>query len=96
MGIVIHDLEILVRVFVDRGRLPVDDETRQGPRFALELLPDLIQMVPINVAIPAGPYEFPRLQVALFGEHVRQDRIGRDIERQAQKTVHAPLVELAG
>lgn len=96
MGVVIHDLEIVVRIVVDGGWLATDDQTRQGRRLAPELLPDLVQMIQINMAIAAGPYEFPRLQFALLGEHVRQDGIGRNIERQAQKTVHASLVELAG
>jgi len=47
------------------------------------------------VAVAAGPDEFADLQFALLRDHVREQCVGRDIERYAEKHVGAALIELA-
>ena len=52
-------------------------------------------MVAVDVAVAAGPDEIADVEVALLGQHVRQQRIARDVERDAEEDVGAALVELA-
>ncbi|MNY81170.1 hypothetical protein D3C86_2225920 [compost metagenome] len=53
-------------------------------------------MVVVDVHIPAGPDELARLQANLLREHARQQRIGSNVERDAQECVRGSLVQLAG
>ncbi len=48
------------------------------------------------MAIPTRPDEFPDREIRLLGDHVRQQRVGGDVERHAEEYVGAALVELAG
>ena len=47
------------------------------------------------MAISYCPDEFAYVKVALLGDHMSQQRIGSDIERDAEKYVRRPLVKLA-
>src|SRR5207248_1229812 len=71
-----------------------DHQLRQGPGFARELEPRLLEMVGIEVAVAAGPHEHPRLKPALAREHMRQQSIGGDVEGNAEEDVGTALVEL--
>src|SRR3546814_15812218 len=51
-------------------------------------------MVRIEVAIAAGPNELVHLQIALLREHVGEQRVARDVERNAEEDVGRALVEL--
>ena len=46
------------------------------------------------MAVPARPNEIADLKTRLLGEHVGEQRVGRDVERNAQEHVRAALVEL--
>ena len=46
------------------------------------------------MAVAAGPDELAHFEVALLREHVREQRIGGDVERHAEENVGAALVEL--
>ena len=52
-------------------------------------------MVVVDVAVAARPDEVARLEVALLREHVREERVARDVERDAEEDVGAALVDLA-
>src|SRR4029077_18299358 len=56
----------------------------------------LVKMIQVQMAVADGPNEFTGLQVALLSQHVRQQRIGGDIEGYAEEDIGAALVELAG
>ena len=53
-------------------------------------------MVAVDVGIAGSVDEFPGLQPGHLGDHHGQERVGRDIERDAQEDVGAALVQLAG
>ena len=44
---------------------------------------------------PPVQMKSPTLEVALLRQHVRQQRVARDVERHAEEDVGAALVELA-
>src|SRR5262249_42715492 len=95
MVLVADDLEVLVVVVEERRRPPAQDEARIRERVALELRLDLLAMIVVDVAVAAGPDEVAHVEVALLGEHVREERVARDVERNAEEDVGAALVELA-
>src|SRR5215203_2810239 len=51
-------------------------------------------MVRIEVAIAARPHEDAGLQPALQSKHVRQQRVGSDVEWHAEEDVRTALVKL--
>jgi len=54
----------------------------------------LLQMIGIQVRITQGMHEITRLQTTDLRHHQRQQRIGSDVERHAQKDIAAALVQL--
>jgi radical SAM superfamily enzyme len=52
-------------------------------------------MVEVQVAVAPRPDELPDAEVALLRDHVREQRVGCDIERHAEEDVGAALVHLA-
>ena len=67
-----------------------------GARLPGELQGHLVDVVVVDVAVTAGPHELADLQARLLGEHVGEDGVGRDVERNAEEHVRTALVELAG
>src|SRR5690625_6236790 len=96
MVLVADDLEVLELVVQDRGGAAADAQRRVRERVTGELAPDLLVMVVVDVAVPAGPYEVADLEIGLLGDHVRQQRVAGDVERHPEEQVGAALVELAG
>ena len=66
-----------------------------GVRVAAELRLDLLAVVVVDVAVAAGPDQVADVEVALLREHVREQRVARDVERDAEEDVGAALVDLA-
>src|SRR5690606_40936237 len=64
---------------------------------SLELLEyDVIrQVVLIEVTVTEGMDKLTHLQIALLGDHMSQQRIGRNVERNAQEQVGTALIQLA-
>ena len=56
---------------------------------------NLLDVVVVDVAVAAGPDEVADLEPGLLRDHVRQQRVGGDVERDAEEQVGAALVELA-
>src|SRR5512146_3497517 len=96
MILVAHELEILEGVVEEGGGPAPDLEARRRERSARELQSRLLEMIQIEVAVAARPDELTRLEVALLGEHVGEQRIARDVERHAEEDVRAALIELTG
>src|SRR5262245_3135389 len=96
VGPIIGDLEILELVIEDGRWFAFDDQLRRRKRLAADLQSGLFQMIQVDVAISSGPDEFAYIKVALLGDHVSQQRVGSDVERDAEKYVRRPLVKLAG
>src|SRR4051794_4836092 len=95
MALIADDLEVLEAI-VEHGFGPAPDhEARQGERLARELSPHLLEVIEVQMAIAACPDEVARRQIALRGDHVREQCIRCDIERDAEEYVGAALIELA-
>jgi len=67
----------------------------KGAGGAGELLASLLQVVHVEVAVASRPHEVSGFQFAGLGQHVRQEGIGGDVERDAEEDVRAALIELA-
>src|SRR5947209_9005765 len=72
----------------------LDHQARQFAWLTRELQPRLIEMVGIEMTIAAGPDEHAGVEAALSRQHVREECIGGDVERDAKKDVGAALIEL--
>ena len=92
--LIAFDLEVLERIGVDARRAALDAEAGEGVRLTRDLEPRLFDVVGVEMRVAAGPDELAGLEPALVGDHVRQERVARDVERKAKKGVAASLVEL--
>src|SRR5690349_11290958 len=81
---VIHDRDVFVGVVEDRITWR-ENEFRIRPGLTTELQGHLLDVVVVDVAVPAGPDELADLQAGLRGHHVRQQRVARDVERHPEK-----------
>src|SRR5580765_8645571 len=95
MGIVMFEREIAEAEVEDRGHRGVQGHGGQRPRLARELEAGLLDMVRIEVDVAEGEDELAGLKLAHLSDHERQQRVGSDVERHAEKDVGAALVELA-
>ena len=75
---------------------PFDDHFRKRPGFPRKLQPDLFDMVHVNVGVAEGVDEFPGLETSDHRHHQQEQGIGGNVERDAEESVGAPLVELQG
>jgi hypothetical protein len=64
----------------------------RGPR---KLDFHLLEMIAVQMAIAARPHEVADVEVALLRDEMREERVGGDVERHAQKDVAASLIQLA-
>src|SRR5215510_7504560 len=87
MSLIIRDLEIIKSVIEDRLRFAFDDQLRQWIRLAAELKLHLIKVIQVDVAVSPSPDEFADVKIALLGDHMSQQRVGSDIEWDAEKYV---------
>ena len=55
---------------------------------------DLFEMIPVDMDIAERMNEVSRCQTAHCGNHLRQQRVGSDIERDAEKEIRTPLIKL--
>ena len=85
VALIVGDLEIVIDVVEQRGWLSLQDETRRGERRARKLRVNLREMVAVKVAVPARPDEVTHFKIALLRDHVRQQRVRRDIEGTPRK-----------
>src|SRR5205085_9589280 len=92
---VVDELEVAEVVLEDRRWPAPEHEPRKRVRVALELRLDLLAVVVVDVAVATGPDEIADLEVALLREHVREQRVARDVEGDAEEDVGAALIELA-
>ena len=76
----------------DVGWLAGDLESRVWTRSSGKLLSHLIQVVQVDMAVPAGPDELPWLEPALLCHHVREQRVAGDVEGHAKEDVAGALV----
>ena len=68
----------------------------KGYGVARELQIGLLQMIHIQMAVAARPHEIADLKPALLRNHVREQRVGGDVEGHPEQGIGAALVQLAG
>ena len=81
---------------VELGHRRVEPQRRQRPRVAGQLQPGLVEVVGVEVRVAERVHEVADLEPGHLGDHVGQQRVGRDVERHAEEHVGGALVELAG
>src|SRR4030067_1002568 len=96
MRVVVEQFEVRVVEVEERLLLRVEAQGRKRPRRALELGPGLLQMVEVQVGVAQRVDELTRLAPRDLCHHEREQSVGGDVERHAEKYVGAALVELAG
>lgn len=96
MRLVSFNLEILQFPPVNLAPLlALDLQLGERPGLALQLLPERVDVVEVDVRVAHDVGETARHHVADVGEHVRQQRVAGDIERDAQAHIAGTLVQLA-
>src|SRR5437762_5691134 len=90
------DLEILEAERIDLLHVALDDETRQRQGHAFQLLVGLIEMIEIEMRITERMHELASFEAADMSDHVGEQRIGCDVERNTDEYVAGTLIELAG
>ena len=94
MAFIASDQEILIGIAVNRAWFSRQNKARQRLRLARQLQPRLIHMVGIKMAITARPDELPHFQSRLLRQHMSEQRIGRNVERHAEKHICTTLIKL--
>src|SRR5450755_40063 len=95
MTLVVYDLKVLILVVEYRRRTTPDDKLGRGIRLARKLCVGLLEVIHVQVTVTARPNEVPQVKIALLRKHVREQRVGGNIERHAQKQIRASLIQLA-
>jgi hypothetical protein len=75
--------------------LGIELERGKRPRLSRELLARLLEMVRVQMRIAKRMHEIADAQPADLRDHVREQRIAGDVERNAEEDVAAALVQLA-
>ncbi len=68
----------------------------KGARLALELDFEGLDVVLVHVGVAHLQYELVRFRVCNEGDHVREERVRRNVEWHAEAQVAGPLVHQAG
>src|SRR5690554_598187 len=90
------EFEVFQFIIEYRFRLALNDQFGQRPRLAFQLFEhDVVgQVVAVQVAVAEGVDEFAHFQITLLGDHVGQQRVAGDVERNSQEQVGTALVKL--
>ena len=95
MRVVPDDLHRLGREVVDGAAGGIESQLGKLARLAGQLLAGLVEMVAVEVRVAERVDEVPDLEVAHLRDHVREERVRRDVERHAEEEVARALIELA-
>ena len=81
MVLVAHEPEVVVGEIEDRLDAGVELHSRERVRRACELGIGLVQVVEIQVCVSQGVHELAGLEPGDLGNHQREQRVRRDVER---------------
>ena len=70
----------------------IERHGRQGATVAGQLLAGLIEVIRVKMCIAQRVYEITQLEPSHLRDHHCQQRIRRDIERDAEKNICAALI----
>lgn len=96
MRIVAFYAEVVVGDVVKLSLLRVDPKFGEGSRRPLKLLAESIDMVQIDMGVAKDVDQVSRRQVANVCNQIGEERVGGDVERDAQAEIAAALEHLAG
>src|SRR4029453_12821569 len=96
MWVISLDRDVIEGEVIERADAGVQDESGEWAGLSTQLQPGLVEMVQIEVGVPESVDKLPALQAANLSHHLGQQRIGGDVERNAQKDVRRTLVQLTG
>src|SRR6266487_3373472 len=94
MSLVAGKLKIIVIKLEYRSNGWFDPHLRKAERLAGELKPSLLDVVRVQVRVSEREDELAGFKIAHLSNHHRQQRIRRDVEREAQKNIGRSLIEL--
>src|SRR5689334_11097830 len=95
MALIVLEREVLELEIEDRLRGRIDLHARQGKRLARQLHLSPYHVIEREMLGIERMHEISRLEAANLGDHQREQRVRRDVERNAEKNIGAALVELA-
>src|ERR1700730_18029089 len=93
--VVAFEHEVFVAECEDILHIRIELHHRQRPRRARQLQPGLLEVVGIEVSVAQCVNEVAGLEARYLRDHHCQQRVGRDVEGYAEKTVRRTLIELA-
>ena len=93
---IVGDFEIFIGEIINAVRPAMNHQLRQRAGRPCQLFARLVEMIGIEMRIAKCMHEFTVLQIGNSRNHLRQQRIGGDIEGHTEEYVRAALIELAG
>src|SRR6186997_3344392 len=94
MWVISLDRDVIEGEVIDRADAGVQDESGEWAGLSTQLQPGLVEMVQIEMCVTESMDKVTHLQAANLSHHLRQQRIGGDVERNAQEDVRRALVQL--
>ena len=94
MRVIALDREILDSIIID-GRGAFENKARKRPGLPGQLKPGLIEMIEIEMNVPADPDELAEFQIALLRDHGLKSDRARPVEGGAQQDIDAALEQKA-
>lgn len=76
---IVEQVEIL-KPIVEQGGSLIKNQPRIRVWFARQLFQNLVHMIIVDVAVAAGPHKLAWFKAALLGDHLGEQRVGRDVD----------------
>ena len=95
MGVVADQCDVIEPILEDIIAMDFQRQRWEGSRGTRQLLAGLIEMIVVKMCITQSMDKISWLQTRTLGHQDRQQSIGSDIERHAEKHIGTPLIELA-
>ena len=96
MRVVPFDYKIFALEIINRVNGASPFELWKWTWLSLELRPELVDVVAVDMHVPELDHEFVRLGASDVRDHMREEGVGRNIERDAEPKIGRVLVHEAG
>ena len=93
--LVANNFEALKGEVIDVGDGRIEFQCWKRKRFPTDLFSGLIKVIHVEMRITKGVNERSRFKSTHLRHHMRQERIGCNVERNAKEDVSTSLIELA-
>ena len=94
MGVV-DEFEVLHFKLINLSDLRIQLQLRKRVRHPRQLHLEGLHVIAVHVRVAEGVHEFAALEAANLGQHAGQERVGRDVEGDAEAHVAGSLIHLA-